>query len=154
MFLNNFVTRYGLNNGTVDMAVFSEEVNLLDALTSAIPLSVRAQLTYSDNSQQNMLLAFAVNKIISETQILTAGLGSNAQIFFTQYNSVNGLDVGCDQAGASMGQDIKSQVMVSLGQCKVYLIICCCLFVGLLLVKNLVLRQVLLKKAEILNIFF
>ena len=45
-----------------------------------------------------MLLTFAVNKLISEAQIIASGSTSNAQIYFTQYNGVNGLDVGCSRA--------------------------------------------------------
>ena len=99
MFLNIFATRLSLNNTTpADLATFAGDVNLLDSKTAAIPLSVETNLTYSDGSQQQMLLAFAVNKLISEAQIIASGSTNAAQIFFLQYNGVNGLDVGCERA--------------------------------------------------------
>lgn len=99
MFLNIFATRLTLNNTTpADLATFAGDVNLLDSKTAAIPLSVETNLTYSDGSQQQMLLAFAVNKLISEAQIIASGSTKAAQLFFLQYNGVNGLDVGCERA--------------------------------------------------------
>jgi len=96
MFLNLFSTRFSMNStSTSDLTAFAADVNLLDHLTSSLPLSVQAKLVYSDGSSQNMLLAFAINKLISEAQVITSGITTQAQLFFTQYNSVNGLDVGC-----------------------------------------------------------
>lgn len=99
MFLNVFSTRYSLNGTTSsDLSNFAADVNLLDGLTSALPLSVQSKLMYSDGSSQNMLLAFAINKLISEAQVISSGVSSQAQLFFTQFNGVNGLEVGCEEA--------------------------------------------------------
>ena len=96
MFTNIFSTRLSLNGTTSsDLSAFSSDVNLLDSLTSSIPLSLSTQIFYNDGSQQQMLLAFAVNKLISEAQIIASGSTNPSQLYFTQYNSVNGLDVGC-----------------------------------------------------------
>ena len=66
MFLNIYTTRLALNSTTAaDLLAFTSDVNLLDSLTNSIPLSIQAQLSYSDGSQQQMLLAFAINKLIS-----------------------------------------------------------------------------------------
>lgn len=42
-----------------------------------------------------MLLSFAINKLISEAQMIADGLGDASHIFFLQYNTVNGLSAGC-----------------------------------------------------------
>ena len=96
MFLNLFSTRFSTNSTTAsDLSAFAADVNLLDSLTSALPLSVQAKLVYSDGSNQSMLLTFAINKLISEAQVITSGISTASQLFFTQYNGVNGLNVGC-----------------------------------------------------------
>lgn len=46
-----------------------------------------------------------------------------------------------------LARDINSKVGKSLKECIVYLIISCCIFTLIFLVKNIVLRRVLQKKA-------
>lgn len=75
-------------------------------------------------------------------------------MFFLQYNTVNGLLIGCEEALSQLGRDLNGSVGKGTTECVIYLIICCCVFAVILIAKNIVLRQVLLKKAEILNIFF
>jgi hypothetical protein len=45
-----------------------------------------------------MLLSFAINKLISEAQVIASGGGDSSQLFFLQYNTVNGLAVSCELA--------------------------------------------------------
>lgn len=51
MFINLFSTRLSLNSSlSSSLLAFTADVNLLDSLTSTIPLSVEANLVYSDGS--------------------------------------------------------------------------------------------------------
>jgi hypothetical protein len=48
-----------------------------------------------------MILAFAINKLISEAQLLAATAAvppTDPDLYFVQFNSVNGLEAGCEQA--------------------------------------------------------
>jgi len=76
--------------------MFSKEVFDLDSLTNAVPFSISSQLAYSDGTSQSMLLSFAINKLVSEADILANSELSSSSLYFIQYNSVNGLQVGCE----------------------------------------------------------
>ena len=146
MFLNIFSTRLSLNTTTpADLAAFTDDVNLLDSLTSSIPLSVTSQLIYSDGSKQTMLLSFAINKLISEAQAITSGLASPT--FFIQYNSVNGLDISCEQAEYLIIKNARENVSKAISQPLMYFLICLSVFILILIVKNVILRNVLQKKS-------
>jgi hypothetical protein len=66
MYVNMLANKYYLGLATVsDIAILKEEIAELDRFAEAIPLSVSCPIFYSDGTSQEMLLSFAVNKLIS-----------------------------------------------------------------------------------------
>ena len=97
-----------------------------------------------------MLLGFAVNKLVSEADLLANANADSSSLFFVQFNSVNGLALGCEQGLGVAWAAVSSYFAAGA----IFLALCGSLVGGSLLVQNLVLRKVLKKKADILNIFF
>lgn len=95
MYINLYSNLYSLNLITnADVANLKAEINELDTLSASISNAINTQLTYSDGSSQSMILSFAIDKLISQAQLLAVAstVSSNdANLFFVQYNSVNGL---------------------------------------------------------------
>lgn len=104
-----------------------------------------------------MILAFAINKLISEAQLVAAAATitpDDPDLFFVQFNSVNGLLTGCEQALLEGRKTLLSLNDSVLKTYSIYLAVSAAAYVVMLLIKNLILRAVLRKKAEILNVFF
>ena len=104
-----------------------------------------------------MILAFAINKLISEAQLLAAAATvapDDPDLFFVQFNSVNGLEVGCELALLEGKNTLLSMNDSVLGTYAIYLGVSAGAYILMLFIKNLILRAVLRKKAEILNVFF
>lgn len=99
MYINLYSNLYSLNLiTTADVASLKAEINELDTLSASISNAINTHLTYSDGSNQSMILSFAIDKLISQAQLLAAAStvsSSDANLFFVQYNSVNGLEQGC-----------------------------------------------------------
>jgi hypothetical protein len=73
MYVNIFANKYSLGLVTnSDISLFRSEINELDSFTSSIPLSISSHILYNDDTGQDMLLSFAVNKMISESQLLAS----------------------------------------------------------------------------------
>jgi hypothetical protein len=73
MYLNLYSNLYSLGLiQTSDIDALKGEINELNSLAGSLPYSVSTQVTYSDGSNQTMILAFAINKLISEAQLLAA----------------------------------------------------------------------------------
>lgn len=65
----------------------------------SVPFDIASQITYSDGTNQSMILSFAIAKLISEAQLLTSSTAvppNDPDLFFVHYNSVNGLSLGCE----------------------------------------------------------
>ncbi len=97
-----------------------------------------------------MLLGFAINKLISEADLLATGDRGYSTEFFVIYNSVNGIEVGCEDGLKLLWGGINTDY----GQALTFFALCVSLLAGILIVQNIILRKVLNKKADILNIFF
>jgi predicted metalloendopeptidase len=102
MYINLYANLYsfGLISDT-DVTNLKSEINELDSMASSIPFTIKTQITYSDGSNQSMILSFAIDKMISQAQLLASAsnvLANDSSLFFVQYNSVNGLEYGCELA--------------------------------------------------------
>lgn len=99
MYVGSYANLYSLGLASAaDVAALKGEINELNSLSASLPYSVSTTVTYSDGSNQSMILAFAINKLISEAQLLAANnavAATDPDLFFVQYNSANGLEVGC-----------------------------------------------------------
>lgn len=66
MYLNLYSNFYSLGLASAsDTATLKAEINELNSLAGAVPFSVSTTVAYSDGSSQTMILAFAINKLIS-----------------------------------------------------------------------------------------
>ena len=68
MYINQFATLYYIPVGpypSILSNTFVSEINQLDELTSSLPVGVQTEIAYNDGSTQNLILTFAVNKLIS-----------------------------------------------------------------------------------------
>lgn len=95
MYINLYSNLYSLNMiNNADVVNLKAEINELDTLSASVSNAINTHLTYSDGSSQSMILSFAIDKLISQAQLLAAAStvsSSDANLFFVQYNSVNGL---------------------------------------------------------------
>jgi hypothetical protein len=107
---------------------------------------------------QSMLLSFAINKMVSESQTLSATQGpyaaNNNDLFFINYNSVNSIYISCEETIAYFNKLFNAEMSDQSRQCVIFIAASSAFFFILLVIKNLLIRSVLKKKAEILNIFF
>lgn len=75
--------------------MFTDEINLLDQYLDYYSYNVNTKLVYNDNSTDNMILGFALNKLISEANSIKSFSSIydqlDSHVFFVNYNTVNGL---------------------------------------------------------------
>lgn len=61
-----YTTQFSYNQGTQDeVSMFTDEINLLDQYLDYYSYNSNANLVYNDGSSNNMILGFALNKLIS-----------------------------------------------------------------------------------------
>lgn len=73
MYINTFASKFQLKTiQPMDIPVMLEEINELDNFVFSIPLTIFSNVVYSDGASQSIILSFAANKLISESQLLAA----------------------------------------------------------------------------------
>lgn len=66
MYLNLYSNFYSLGLASAsDTVTLKAEINELNSLAGVVPFSVSTSVTYSDGLNQTMILAFAINKLIT-----------------------------------------------------------------------------------------
>jgi hypothetical protein len=75
--------------------MLTKEINLLDSYLDYYPYNSETTLYYNDGSKEQILLGFALNKLMSEANSIksqTSILDQNdSYVYFVHYNTLNGL---------------------------------------------------------------
>jgi hypothetical protein len=91
-----FITQFSSSLRSLEeLQTFTNEINLLDDYLDYYSYNTDTKLTYADGSKENMLLGFALNKLISEANSAKSAATiynqSSSHVFFVNYNTINGL---------------------------------------------------------------
>jgi hypothetical protein len=134
--------------------MLTEEINLLDNYLDYYPYNSITKIVYNDGSFENIMLGFALNKLMSEANSLRSFGGllpvNNSHVFFVNFNTVNGLitttHIEDVLAFNAFNDSINNLSTIQI----IYLGIAFGLFFVAMLAKNFLLRIVVKKKSEIL----
>jgi len=105
-----------------------------------------------------MLLGFALNKLISESNSMKSNTGlysqTSSHVHFVNYNTVNGLILSTKIENNLAVQSFIDSLDKIASIETAYIGVTVGLFLTAMIVKNILLRIVLKKKSEILEVFF
>ena len=109
---------------------------------------------YNDGSFENIMLGFALNKLMSEANSLRGFGGllpaNNSHVFFVNFNTVNGLITTTHLEDVIAINAFNDSISNLSAIQDIYLAIAFGLFFVAMLAKNFLLRIVVKKKSEIL----
>jgi hypothetical protein len=75
--------------------MLTEEINLLDSYLDYYPYNSETTLYYNDGSKEQILLGFALNKLMSEANSIKSQTNildqNDSHVYFVHYNTLNGL---------------------------------------------------------------
>lgn len=96
LYMKMFITQFSSSLRSLEeLQTFTKEINLLDDYLDYYSYNTDTKLTYADGSKENMLLGFALNKLISEANSAKSAATiynqSSSHVFFVNYNTINGL---------------------------------------------------------------
>lgn len=135
---------------TNSIASFVNEINQLDALSKSLQFSLNASLQYSDGSLQNMMVGFALSKLISEcnslTSITTQLQPSDSGVAFVNYNSINDMISAVDSQEQLTAKGIMGSLEKHLQTTLLFIGSCLPLLLVFIFANNLLLSKVLQKK--------
>lgn len=159
LYMKMFITQFSSSLRSLEeLQTFTNEINLLDDYLDYYSYNTDTKLTYADSSKENMLLGFALNKLISEANSAKSAATiynqSSSHVFFVNYNTINGLILSAKTEN-TLAMNAYKQALDSIASIEiVYIGITIGIFVSAIIAKNVLLRIVLKKKSEILEVFF